>query len=397
MTVNTSHPSGLDLFAQTKLSALEAKNRRRKLATVSRASHMEMTDSSQKTLINFSDNDYLGLAFHPDVIEASRSATQKYGAGAGASRLVTGHYPLCDTLETKIAKIKGTEAALVFGSGYLANTGIISTLMGAGDLILADELVHNSIRTGIALSKADSQYFRHSDVAHVEAILQDARKRYTNVLIIVDGVYSMDGDIAPLLELGELAAQHSAWLMNDDAHALGTIGGGRGSAHACGAEHLVHLQMGTLSKGVGSYGGYLAASEAVIDLMITRARTFIYTTGLPPGVTAASLKALEIIETDTELVARPVMLAKKFAAAVGLAEPFSPIVPMIIGDEREALEASEKLAKRGFRVVAIRPPTVAEGTSRLRFNFSAAHRDTDVDGLIEACLDLGLKSELGAA
>ncbi|MBL4788444.1 MAG: aminotransferase class I/II-fold pyridoxal phosphate-dependent enzyme, partial [Kordiimonadaceae bacterium] len=163
MTVNTSYPSGLDLFALSKLSALEAKNRRRKLATVSRAPHMEMTGSSGATLINFSDNDYLGLSFHPEVIEASRAATGEHGVGAGASRLVTGHYPLCDRLEKKIATIKGTEAALVFGSGYLANTGIISTLMGAGDLILADELVHNSIRTGTALSKADKQYFRHSD------------------------------------------------------------------------------------------------------------------------------------------------------------------------------------------------------------------------------------------
>lgn len=380
----------LNAFATQKLETLEAKNQRRTLKDVARKPHMSMTDDTGNQLISFTDNDYLGLSTHPEVIAVACRAARMYGAGSGASRLVTGNHPLYSQLEAKIAKIKGTEAAAVFGSGYLANVGIIPTLAGKNDLIIADELVHTCIHAGIALSKATVRFFRHSDVEHVSEILNNERAQFERVLILVDGVYSMDGDIAPLKELGEIAQDYDAWLMNDDAHALGTIGGGRGSAHACNAEHSVPLQMGTLSKGVGSYGGYLAASKPVIDLIKTRARSFIYTTGLPPSVVAASLKALEIIENDGALTSRPTALARRFAAALVLPRPDTPIVPLILGSEAEALEASDALAARGYRVIAFRPPTVAPGTSRLRFSFSASHRDEDVDGLIAACQDLKL-------
>lgn len=380
----------LNAFAGAKLESLEAKNQRRTLKDVVRSAHMSMTDDKGKELISFTDNDYLGLSTHPEVIAYACKAARMYGFGSGASRLVTGNHPLYGQLERKIAKIKGTEAAAVFGSGYLANVGIIPALVGKKDLILADELVHTCIHAGIKLSGSTVKFFRHNDVSHVSQILHSERTDFERVLIVVDGVYSMDGDIAPLKELGEIAQAYDAWLMNDDAHALGTIGGGRGSMHACDADGLVHLQMGTLSKGAGSYGGYLAASKPVIDLIKTRSRSFIYTTGLPPSTVAASLKALEFIETKPELVARPTMLAQRFASALGLPEPETPIVPLVIGSEADALEASEQLAKQGYKVIAFRPPTVAPGTSRLRFSFSASHRDEDVDGLIAACKTLGL-------
>jgi len=380
----------LNAFADQKLSALEAKNQRRSLFTMTRQSSMAITTNDGQELISFTDNDYLGLSTHPVVIAASIEATQKYGVGAGASRLVTGNHPQYAQLEQKIADIKGTEAAAVFGSGYLANVGIIPTFIGPKDLIIADELVHTCIHAGIALSKAKTVFFRHNDVEHATELLAEHRANHPHALIIVDGVYSMDGDIAPLNTLGKLAAQHDAWLMNDDAHALGTIGGGRGSAHACGAEHLVPLQMGTLSKAVGAYGGYLAASKQVIDLIKTRARSFIYTTGLPPATVAAALTALEMIEQDKILTGRPTLLAQRFASALNLPQPETPIVPLMIGSETDALAASAKLAEQGFKVTAFRPPTVPEGTSRLRFTFSASHRDTDIEKLIVVCRDLKL-------
>lgn len=351
---------------------------------------MALSAGGAPTMISFTDNDYLGLSTHADVIDAAKAAADTYGAGAGASRLVTGNHPLYRELEAAIARLKGTEDAAVFGSGYLANVGIIPTLVGKDDLILADELVHTCIHAGMTLSRATVKFFRHNDTNHAQDLMQQHRHNHNRCLVVVDGVYSMDGDIAPLKELGFLAQEHDAWLMNDDAHALGTIGGGRGSAHACGVEGKVPLQMGTLSKAVGSYGGYLAASRPVIDLIKTRARSFIYTTGLPPAAVGASIKALEIIEQDKERTTRPVRLAQDFTRALSLPKPETPIVPLVIGSETDALAASEALAQEGFRVIAFRPPTVPEGTSRLRFSFSATHRDEDVMRLIHACKKLRL-------
>lgn len=381
--------SSLEQFTEEKLSALEAKNQRRILVETSRGSDMSLSVNSD-TLISFTDNDYLGLSTHPEVKKAAALAAEKYGAGAGASRLVTGNHPIYRALEAKIAEIKGTEDAAVFGSGYLANVGIIPTFIGSKDLIIADELVHTCIHAGMSLSGATVLFFRHNDVGHAKELLTAHRDQYQHAMIIVDGVYSMDGDIAPLDKLATLAEQYDAWLMNDDAHALGTVGGGRGSAHAFNVEGKVPFQMGTLSKAAGSYGGYLAASKSVIDLIKTRARSFIYTTGLPPAVAAASLKALEIMMAEPDLMARTLSHAQRFSAALKLPKPVTPIVPLIIGSEKAALDASQKLADEGFKVIAFRPPTVPEGTSRLRFCFSATHSEADVTRLISVCQKLGL-------
>ncbi|PNG26350.1 8-amino-7-oxononanoate synthase [Methylocella silvestris] len=340
-----------------------------------------------RRLISFSCNDYLNLTHHPAVKAAAIAAINLYGAGSGGSRLVTGNHPLLVVLEERLARIKGMRAACVFGSGYLANTGIVPALAGAKDLLLIDELAHACLFAGTQLSPAKTMVFRHNDVAHAEEILAASRKTYRHVLLLTDGVFSMDGDRAPLDALSALCAAYDVWLMSDDAHGLGVIGGGRGSVAASG-DPPVPLQMGTLSKAIGGYGGYLCASAGVIDLMKTRARTVIYSTGLPPASAGAAIAALKIIESEPELTAKPLAKAQAFCAALGLPEPQSPIVPVIVGAPEAALEASQKLAEAGFLVTAIRPPTVPAGTARLRFAFTAGHADEDVARLAQALRDI---------
>ncbi len=344
-------------------------------------------------LISFTDNDYLGLSTDPRVVEAAAAATREYGAGAGASRLVTGNHPLYTELEARLAAAKGQEAAIIFGSGYMANSGIIPALVGPGDLIIADELIHASLHAGLRLSGATAHYFAHGDADDAARLLKNHRSGARHAIVIVDGVYSMDGDRAPIQALVEMSDQAGAWLMVDDAHGFGVLGGGRGSVHEAGMTGRVPLIMGTLSKALGSYGGFLAASQPVIDLMKSRARSLIYTTGLPAGCLAAALKALDIIEAEPERCQKPMDHARYFAAALGLSAPESPIVPIMLGSESRALQADQALQSKGFRLAAFRPPTVPDGTARLRVSFSATHTDAQVKALIAAIrsLDLNLK------
>jgi 8-amino-7-oxononanoate synthase len=337
-----------------------------------------------RRLLSFSCNDYLNLTHHPKVKAAAIAAIEKHGAGAGASRLITGNHPLFAELEARLAKFKQTEAACAFGSGYLANAGIIPTLMGEGDLLLIDELSHSCLWAGSQLSHARVETFRHNDLTHVEELLTQHRGEVRHALIVTDGVFSMDGDLAPLADLGTLAQAHDTWLMSDDAHGLGVVAGGKGSVFANGSKAPVDLQMGTLSKAIGSYGGYLCASQPVIDLIKTRARTFVYSTGLPPASVAAAIAALDIIESDTALTARPLANAQSFTRALNLPLAQSPIVPVVLNDEMRALEAQQLLEREGFLVTAIRPPTVPKGTARLRLAFTAAHPETEIARLAQA-------------
>ncbi|WP_180982491.1 aminotransferase class I/II-fold pyridoxal phosphate-dependent enzyme [Methylocella silvestris] len=378
--------NSLDQFAAAKLAELDAAHLRRRLAPSTREDGVHIMRNGRR-LISFSCNDYLNLTHHPAVKAAAIAAINLYGAGSGGSRLVTGNHPLLVVLEERLARIKGMRAACVFGSGYLANTGIVPALAGAKDLLLIDELAHACLFAGTQLSPAKTMVFRHNDVAHAEEILAASRKTYRHVLLLTDGVFSMDGDRAPLDALSALCAAYDVWLMSDDAHGLGVIGGGRGSVAASG-DPPVPLQMGTLSKAIGGYGGYLCASAGVIDLMKTRARTVIYSTGLPPASAGAAIAALKIIESEPELTAKPLAKAQAFCAALGLPEPQSPIVPVIVGAPEAALEASQKLAEAGFLVTAIRPPTVPAGTARLRFAFTAGHADEDVARLAQALRDI---------
>jgi len=376
----------LDDFASQKLAALECAGLRRIPITTARAGIW--VERGGRRLLSFSCNDYLNLSQHPAVIAAAIEATARYGVGAGASRLVTGNHPLYGELESRLARRKGSAAACVFGSGYLANTGIIPALAGPDDLIVVDELSHACIHAGAKLSGAALRLYRHADAAHAEELLAAHRAGKKRALIATDGVFSMDGDLAPLAALAELARRFDAWLLADDAHGLGVVGGGRGSSFVNGGSGApmpldVPLQMGTLSKAIGAYGGYLCASRAVIDFMQTRARTFIYSTGLPPPVIAAAIAALDVIEGDPAYAAEPLRKAKIFARALNLPQAQSAIVPVIVGETDAALKASALLQDDGFLVVAIRPPTVPAGTARLRFAFTAQHADADIERLAE--------------
>lgn len=367
----------LDQFAQEKLDYLQRRHLRRALVETVREDGIWI-ERAGKRLLSFSCNDYLNLTQHPAIKQAAIAAIEQYGAGSGASRLVTGNHPLYAQLEARLARIKQAEAAVVFGSGYLANAGIIPVLIGRDGLVLVDELAHACLFAGAQLSRGTVMAFRHNDVTHARELLERHRAEHDHALMVTDGVFSMDGDLAPLAELLALANEHDAWLMSDDAHGLGVVGGGRGSSFVGNSHIPVPLQMGTLSKAVGAYGGYLCASGAVIDLIRNRARTLIYSTGLPPSCVAASIAALDLIEREPGYAALPVQKAKAFTKAAGLPEAQSPIVPVIIGTEVATLAASQMLADEGYLAAAIRPPTVPDGTARLRLTFTAQHPDEQV-------------------
>jgi len=370
----------LERVARDKLSELESARLRRATVPTARGPGAVVRRGG-RPLVSFSCNDYLGLSQHPAVKRAAAAALREYGTGAGASRLISGNHPLYADLEERLARFEGTEAALVFGSGYLANLGTIPALIGPQDLFLADELSHACVHGGGRQSRAVQRRFRHNDPADCERLLREERPRQRRCLIATDAVFSMDGDCAPLGELAELARSHDAWLLADDAHGLGLLGGGRESARPGPG---VDLLIGTLSKALGGYGGFVCASQAVVELLVNRARTLIYSTALPPATLAGAAAALDIVTSDPDLRRRPLARARLFAEELGLPPPRSAIVPLILGDAGAALEASEALAEGGFLVVAIRPPTVPAGTARLRLSFSADHSEDDVRALARA-------------
>ncbi len=376
----------LDQFAQGKLDDLQRRHLRRQLTETVREDGI-WVERDGRRLLSFSCNDYLNLTQHPVIKQAAQAAIEKYGVGSGASRLVTGNHPLYAELEALLARIKQTEAACVFGSGYLANAGIIPVLIGREGLVLVDALSHACIFAGAQLSRGKVMTFRHNDIDHLRSLLAEHRAAHEHVLIVTDGVFSMDGDLAPLAELNALAGEYDSWLMSDDAHGLGVVGGGRGSSFTGNTQIPIPLQMGTLSKAVGAYGGYLCASSAVIDLIRNRARTLIYSTGLPPSCVAASIAALDLIEREPTYAALPVQKAKAFTRRAKLPEAQSPIVPVIIGAEEATLAASQMLADEGYLATAIRPPSVPAGSARLRLTFTAQHPDEAIARLADIVRD----------
>lgn len=365
-------------YATTKLERLAKASLKRDLSCTARADGI-VVERNGRRLISFSCNDYLNLIQHPAIAAAAQEALARYGLGAGASRLVTGNHPLYADLETRLARLKGAESACVFGSGYLTNLGVIPALVGRDDIILIDELAHACLWGGAQLSGARVLMFRHNDVDHLRALLAQHRAAHPRALVLTDGVFSMDGDLAPLPALSRVARLYDAWLMSDDAHGIGVLGGGRGSTFAHDTPVDIPLQMGTLSKAIGAYGGYLCAAAPVIELMKSRARTFIYSTALPPAVVAAAIAALDLIEHDPGYAALPLAKARAFTRRIGLPDATSPIVPVVVGEADAALAASRMLEAEGYLVVAIRPPTVADGTARLRFTFTPAHSDADIE------------------
>jgi 8-amino-7-oxononanoate synthase len=372
---------------EPELSKLDERNLLRRLKVVDSYEGSRIRMNNREMLLLCS-NDYLGLANHPALRKAAMEAMERYGFGAGASRLVSGTSALHQALESRLAFFKGTEAALVFNSGYAANTGIIPAIAGAGDLILSDSLNHASIVDGCRLSKAQVKIYRHRDSEQVETLLKN-NLQAKRKLIVTDGVFSMDGDIAPLPDLVYLSEKYNAILMVDDAHGTGVLGQtGKGTVEHYGLSGRVHIQMGTLGKALGSFGAFAAGSKELIDFLINCSRSFIYSTALPSSVCAASLAAIDVIEQEPERRDRLWNNRNRFAnglRSIGISTGASetPIVPVIIGDSGRALKAAEKLFEYGVYATAIRPPTVPADAARIRTTVSAAHSDADIDSALD--------------
>jgi glycine C-acetyltransferase/8-amino-7-oxononanoate synthase len=327
-------------------------------------------------------NNYLGLADRTEVREAAAEAALQWGAGSGASRLISGNMEPHRALERRLAAFEGYESALLFGSGYLANSGVIAALAGRGEVVFSDELNHASIVDGCRLSRAETFVYRHGDVEHLSWGLRRARGRGS--LIVTDGVFSMDGDIAPLPRLLELARRHGARLMVDEAHATGAVGpGGRGSVAAAGLSGEVDVVVGTLGKALGSYGAYVCADADLVDLLVNSARSFIFSTALPPSASAAAAAALAILETEPELVdklqANAALLRRSLAAEGLEAGPSTTqVVPVHVGEADATMELCELALEKGVFAQGIRPPTVPDGSCRLRMTAMATHRREDL-------------------
>ena len=334
-----------------------------------------------KELTSFSCNDYLGLSHNKKIISASIKAIKKYGVGAGASRLVSGNHPLYSKLENLITNFKNGQSTCVFGSGFLTNAGVIPAISSQNDLLIYDELSHASTNLGIKLSRAKSYRYKHNDINHLESICKKYRNKFKSCFLLTEGVFSMDGDRANLKELSFIAEKYDASIILDDAHAFGVLGEGKGSDYDINPKPNIFIQIGTLSKAVGSYGCFTVASKIVNKLIYNKVRSLIYTTGLPPGCIAASIAGINIIKSDKNLVKKPLQNAKYFCENVGLPIPQSSIVTLNLETEKRTIKASKILEKEGYYVGAIRPPTVPLGTSRLRFTFCANHKKNDIKTL----------------
>lgn len=340
-------------------------------------------------IINFSSNNYLGIANHPDLAAAAKAAIDRYGCGSGASRLISGNMTLHEELENQLAEFKGTEAALVFNSGFQANTGVISTLAGEDDAIFSDTLNHASIIDGCRLARANTFVYAHNDLDQLEAQLSQATG-FRRKLIVTESIFSMDGDEAPLTGIVELAEKYGAMVMVDEAHATGVFGAsGAGVVQKLGLGDRVPVQMGTLGKALGGFGAYIAGSAGLRDLLINRCRSFIFTTSLPPAVMAMAMAAIDIVKREPER--REALWQncrnlkeglRRLGYRVGASE--SPILPLIIGDAGECMRFSEKVFERDVFAQGIRPPTVPPGTSRLRITLMATHTREQIERALDA-------------
>jgi 8-amino-7-oxononanoate synthase len=343
-------------------------------------------------LINFGSNDYLGLAADPRLLDAATAAMAKQGFGSGASPLVTGRTDAQAELERALAHFEQTEAALVFPSGFAANLGAVTSLAGRGDVVFSDAKNHASLIDACRLSRADVQVYRHTDLAHLRALLSSAA-RYRRRFLVTDALFSMDGDVAPLIELVELADQFHAILIVDEAHSTGVFGaGGRGVCEALEVEHLVPVRVGTLSKALGSIGGFVVGERRLIEWLFNRARSFVFSTALPAACHEASRAALRIVQDEPERRAELLRCAARVRAALAeqgwsIGASTSQIVPIALGDPQRTIEMADRLRGQGLLVPGIRPPTVPVGQSLLRISLSWAHSQEDLDHLLSALRD----------
>jgi 8-amino-7-oxononanoate synthase len=340
-----------------------------------------------RSLVNFASNDYLGLACDPRVVEAAAESARVHGWGSGASPLVSGWREPHEALASALAEFEGVEAVALFSSGFAANLGAISALVGPDDVVYLDRLDHACLVDGARLSRAKLRVYPHNDANRLEAILSRDRGKFRRSLIATDGVFSMDGDIAPLADLTDLAARFGAMLLVDEAHGTGVFGPtGRGASELWGVHDRVDVKVGTLSKAMGSIGGFVAGSRRLIDWLINRARPLVYSTSLPAPAASAAKRALEILQAEPWRRARLFELSTRLREGIEDTTPGNPgpIVRVILGTPERAIDRANQLLDRGFLVPAIRPPTVPEGTARLRISLSAAHDPADVEGLIAA-------------
>lgn len=386
--------SGMEAQAAEELAALESAGLRRKLRSLAPAPGAQVNWQG-RSLLNFSSNDYLGLSTREELKAAMTEAVAQYGVGSGASRLVCGNHPAHEELESTLAAFKGTEAALAFSSGYATALGTIPAICGAGDIIILDKLSHASLIDAAKLSGATIRVFPHNHLEKLDRLLAGAREAGATrkrVLVVTESIFSMDGDAAPLREIVALKEKHDAWLMVDEAHAVGVLGPqGRGLIAALGLEKRVELQMGTLSKALGVSGGYLAAPRAVIDLLINKARSLIYSTAPPPALAATASAAIKLVQSPQgdslrrRLMENQGQLLARLHATTPLA---AAIIPLMIGDETAAMQTSASLLEAGYLIPAIRYPTVARGAARLRLTLSAAHETRQIEGLVASLLHL---------
>jgi 8-amino-7-oxononanoate synthase len=376
-----------DEFFQRELTRLEGEGLRRSLLAVDGAQGTHLCVAGA-AVVCLCSNNYLGLADHPAVIEAAQRAARDLGVGAGASRLVSGSMRVHHEFEDRIAAFKKTEAALLFNSGYHANMGVIAALAGEGDAVFSDALNHASLIDGCRLSRATVHIYRHCDAAHLEELLAVTPSRRR--LIVTDSIFSMDGDCAPLCDICALADRFGALVMVDEAHATGVVGPtGAGLAELLGVSDQIDVQMGTLGKALGSFGGYIAGSRALIDYLTNTVRTFIYATALPPPVVAAAAAALDIVIREParrELVMRNARRLRSGLCDMGYRVPGGAghIVPVMIGDAGATMRTAEELLEFGVLARGIRPPTVPPGTARIRAAVMATHTDTDIDTAVAA-------------
>ena len=353
-------------------------------------------DINGRKLIDFSSNDYLGLSSNKEMAAAAVEALETWGCGAGASRLMSGNAAIFHELEGKVAEMSSKDEALLFGSGYLANIGVISGLVGRKDCVFADRLVHASILDGIHLSRARLYRFRHNDASHLESLLKRERKKHDNALIVVESLYSMDGDVAPLKRITDLKKEYNTLLLVDEAHAVGILGPeGRGLVQEDVAQDA-DITVGTFGKAYGSYGAYAALGTQMKEILVNQARPFIFSTALPPHVAAVNLKAVALAAQMDSVRKKVAELSQAFRDEIsrrcGL-QCFGNhhIIPVIVGDNDKALEMQQRLKEKGFFVKAVRPPTVPDGTARLRISVTAHHAPEHVISLARAIAEHGLE------
>ena len=390
---------------EQELEGLEGRHLRRRLQVIDACLPGGKVKVDGRVLLNLSSNDYLGLAGDTRLIKASQEAAALWGAGSTASRLIVGNLALHQEVEEEVASFKGTERAVLFNTGYMANVGVITALMGKGDVILSDKLNHASIIDGMRLSGAAFYRYPHRDLNRLQALLKKhalARR----LLIVTDSVFSVDGDLAPLRELVALKERYGGWLMIDEAHATGILGAkGSGLAEAQGVTGSIDIHMGTFSKALGSFGAYVAGKAALIELLHNRARSFIYSTALPPAVLGAIRAALTIVSQEPArriyVLAQARLFRKELqAAGFDTLDSETQIIPVLVGDNQKSLIFADSLRQAGIMAVAIRPPTVPPGGARLRFSLSAAHEEADLERAVniisEVGKELGLSSGQGS-